>query len=326
MFKDILEQKKCFKLVCGAGNEDVQEVEKLVALYSAAGCNFFDLSANEAVIDAAKRGLDFSVPKEEQSNFYFCISVGIKGDPHTTKAIVDESKCNSCEKCVEICPQNALFLNGRTGKVNEIRCIGCGRCKNICPSKAINFYSKDADLKEILPPLVKKGIDCIELHAIGENENEVDEKWQDINSCYEGFLSICIDRSKLGNEKYLSRIERLLKSRKAYSTIIQADGAPMSGGVDDYKTTLQAVAAAEMVQDADFQAFILISGGTNSKSVELAKQCSINPNGVTIGSYARQIVKEYIKRDDFLTNENIFNEALEKAKKLVQVSFDFLLQ
>ena len=47
-----------FKLVCGAGNEDVKEVEKFVALYSSAGCKFFDLSANEEVIDAAKRGLE----------------------------------------------------------------------------------------------------------------------------------------------------------------------------------------------------------------------------------------------------------------------------
>ena len=30
MLKDLLEDKKCFKLVCGAGNEDADEVEKLV--------------------------------------------------------------------------------------------------------------------------------------------------------------------------------------------------------------------------------------------------------------------------------------------------------
>lgn len=40
MLKELLEAKKCFKLVCGAGNEDASEVEKLVALYSAAGCKF----------------------------------------------------------------------------------------------------------------------------------------------------------------------------------------------------------------------------------------------------------------------------------------------
>ena len=43
MLKDLLEAKKCFKLVCGAGNEDTLEVEKLVTIYSKAGCNFFDV-------------------------------------------------------------------------------------------------------------------------------------------------------------------------------------------------------------------------------------------------------------------------------------------
>ena len=57
MLKDILENGKCFKLVCGAGNEDELEVEKLVRLYSSAGCKFFDLSAKPEIVDAAKRGL-----------------------------------------------------------------------------------------------------------------------------------------------------------------------------------------------------------------------------------------------------------------------------
>ena len=54
MLKDILENHHGFKLVCGAGNEDVVEVEKLVTIYSLAGCRFFDVSANPEVVDAAK--------------------------------------------------------------------------------------------------------------------------------------------------------------------------------------------------------------------------------------------------------------------------------
>ena len=58
MLKELLDSKKCFKLVCGAGNEDESEVEKLVKLYSSAGCKFFDLSAKPEIVDAAKRGLE----------------------------------------------------------------------------------------------------------------------------------------------------------------------------------------------------------------------------------------------------------------------------
>ena len=57
MLQDLLNNKKCFKLVCGAGNEDVEEVEKLVYIYSLAGVRFFDVCANLDVIDAAKRAI-----------------------------------------------------------------------------------------------------------------------------------------------------------------------------------------------------------------------------------------------------------------------------
>ena len=92
MLKDLLEAKKCFKLVCGAGNEDAAEVEKLVMLYAKAGCKFFDLSANEEIIDAAKRGLESAGVDDA----YLCVSVGIKGDPHVNKAVIDYDKCISC--------------------------------------------------------------------------------------------------------------------------------------------------------------------------------------------------------------------------------------
>ena len=52
MLKDLFENRECFKLVCGAGNEDAAEVEKLVTIYSLAGCNFFDVCAKAEIVDA----------------------------------------------------------------------------------------------------------------------------------------------------------------------------------------------------------------------------------------------------------------------------------
>ena len=133
-------------------------------------------------------------------------------------------------------------------------------------------------------------------------------------------MSICLNRSKLGDEKIVKRIKKLLEKRKPYTTIIQADGAPMSGGLDDYKTTLQAVAMAEIIQNADLPVYTILSGGTNSKSTELARLCSVDIVGVAIGSYARKIVSDYIKREDFFENKEIFNKALKIAKNLVETS------
>ncbi len=307
MLKELLDNRKCFKLVCGAGNEDPIEVEKLVALYSAAGCKFFDLSAKPDIVDAAKRGL-------QGREGYFCVSVGIKGDPHIRKSQIDYEKCSGCHKCEEICPQKAI----RHCKVLAARCIGCGRCYSVCKHGAISFREENLDLKEVLLPLIEKGIDCIELHAMSENIDEALEKWATINEIYDGMLSICTARGNLSDEKMLELITKMTENRKPYSTIVQADGFPMSGGKDDYKTTLQAVATAEIVQNAKLPVYIMLSGGTNSKTAELAKMCSINYNGIAVGSFARKIVRQYIEREDFLRNKYAFDDAVNIAKNLIQ--------
>lgn len=306
MLEDLLKTNKCFKLVCGAGNEDAAEVEKLVKLYSSAGCKFFDLSAKPEIVDAAKRGL-------EDREGYLCVSVGIKGDPHVRKACIDDKKCVGCHKCEEICPQKAI----RGSKINTARCIGCGKCANICKHDAISYVSENKDLREVLPSLIEKGIDCIELHAMGENDDEVFKKWQYINENFNGLLSICTSRGHLSEEKMLARIKAMTAYRELFSTIVQADGFPMSGGKDDYKTTLQAVSTAEIVQNAKLPVYIMLSGGTNSKTAELAKMCGINYNGIAIGTFARKIVSKYIDRPDFLANKYAFEDALKIAKALV---------
>ncbi len=306
MLRELLDSKKCFKLVCGAGNEDAVEVEKLVKLYSTAGCKFFDLSAKPEIVDAAKQGL-------EDREGYLCVSVGIQGDPHIRKAEIDFEKCSECRKCEEICPQKTI----RNSKVNIIRCIGCGKCYSVCKHNAISFTSETKNLNEVLPPLIEKGIDCIELHAMNEDDNEAFAKWACINNHFEGILSICTARGKLSEEKMLNRIKKMIENREEFTTIVQADGYPMSGGADDYKTTLQAVATAEIIQNAKLPVYTMLSGGTNSKTAELAKMCSINYNGIAIGTYARKIVSRYIERSDFLTNKYIFEDALKIAKELV---------
>lgn len=309
MLKDLLEAKNCFKLVCGAGNEDAKEVEKLVALYAKAGCRFFDLSASEEIIDAAKRGLEFA----GVTDAYLCVSVGIKGDPHVNKAVVNYDKCISCYSCDAVCPQGAI----KYAKVKKFKCIGCGKCAKTCPKGAISYVSEEKDLREVLPSLIAKGIDCIELHAMGLNDDEITEKWGYINQVFDGILSICTSRGKLSDEKLVERIKKLTASREPYTTIIQADGFPMSGGKDDYKTTLQAVATSEIVQNEKLPLYLLISGGTNTKTAELAKMCEIDAHGISVGSFARKLVRRYIERDDFLTNEYAFNSALELAKNLI---------
>ena len=105
--------------------------------------------------------------------------------------------------------------------------------------------------------------------------------------------------------------------------MIQADGVPMSGGNDDFKTTLQAVATADLILKANLEVPVIMSGGTNSKTMLLAKMCDVDVNGVAIGSYARKIVKKYIEKEDFLSNSlqnDNFKNALKIAQNLVRTT------
>lgn len=315
MLEDLLKAKKCFKLVCGAGNEDAEEVERLVTIYSLAGCCFFDLCAKPEIVDAAKRGLERAGIKE---NRYLCVSVGIDGDPHITKAVIDQEKCVKCGKCKVVCPHDAIIELDKY-KVKKERCIGCSKCANNCPKNAINMVSHILDYDRVLPELIAKGIDCIEFHAISTDEIDVMEKWDLINKLFDGMLCISLDRSELGDKKLKERVWKMLECRKPYTTIVQADGIAMSGNNDEYGTTLQAVATAQLFQNANMPVYIMMSGGTNKKSMELASLCDVHPDCLAVGSFARKIVKDYLLADDLFENTQKMSEAVEIAKSLVDI-------
>ena len=299
-----------FKLVCGAGNEDCESVKRLVYVYAKAGCRFFDLSARKEILESAKDALKLA----KVDDAMLCVSVGIKGDPHITKAKINESKCIKCGNCFRNCPNDAIYSSII---IDEKKCIGCGNCIKKCPTGAISMFDKDVNVKEILPYMVKNGVKVLELHIMGHDKKDLAAKWNIINECRPKFASICIDRENFGNKEALSRIKEMIAYREPYTTIIQADGIPMSGADDTFKTTLQAVAMAEIIQNTNLPVYIMISGGTNSKTKELAELCGIKYWGIAIGSWARKIVKQEITTNDFWQNETLQNIAIQKASDLI---------
>lgn len=324
MLQDILKNKNCFKLVCGAGNEDAKEVEKLVALYAKAGANYFDLSAREDVVKAAYKGLERVISTDKLKEYYFNVSVGIKGDPHVSKAYIDNIGCISCGACKKICLQKAIKSDQNIYKIDQKRCIGCGFCIKNCPQNTIISKSENKPLDQVLPSIIDLGIDSIELHIVSNDTEKIYQQWNVINNIFDGVLSICTDRTHIGDIELINRLKFMIKDRKEFSTIIQADGAPMSGCNDENSTTLQAIATAQIVDRAKLPVYLMLSGGTNSKTTQFAKSFDINAHGVAIGSYGRMIVREYIDRDDFLENKEVFNKAFEIAKNLVDKSMKYM--
>ena len=293
------------------------------------------------------------------------VSIGMPGDHHVRKSYIDPNKCVSCGLCAPVCPTNAIplyfeknldhYINlGGDYKIEDQNkeivikdlCIGCGKCSNICPKDdIISYRHNERQLRELLPKCLEAGAETFELHAaVGEHEITMKE-WELINEINpNNFNSMCLDRLNLGNLNLEYRIEeaKLIAENKI---IIQADGYPMSGGADDYNTTLQAISTADVVnkkfnirldkksvqKDGDkvitnkvYRAhghhqniYIILSGGTNSHSKKLADLVGVRCNGIAIGTFARNIIEKYIDDLNFYNDFELIKSAYSTAKELV---------
>jgi uncharacterized protein (DUF362 family)/Pyruvate/2-oxoacid:ferredoxin oxidoreductase delta subunit len=57
----------------------------------------------------------------------------------TSKPVVDEKVCKSCERCAEICPPKALVRKGEDLVFDYGQCIRCLCCLEVCPEGAISI-------------------------------------------------------------------------------------------------------------------------------------------------------------------------------------------
>lgn len=316
----LFDKKKLFKLVCGAGNEDAEEVRKLVFVYALAGAKCFDVSANTEVVKQAvvaiQEATDYAkkINRELTIRPFINVSIGMRGDPHVRKARITE-KCVQCRACIGECPTGAI---NDDIQVIEAKCIGCGNCESACNYQAITFYHKNRNLKSLLEECKHYGAEQLELHAAVPDADSIFDEWLMINEIIkDNYVSMCLDRLHLSDAHLKRRITRA-KSISKEHLIIQADGVPMSGASDDFNTTLQAVAIADIIMKSKLEVKVLLSGGTNSLTAKLANMCDVAYNGIAIGTFARNLIKELIKEDDFVQDDNKIAQALHIADKLVR--------
>lgn len=79
---------------------------------------------------------------------------------HTTNflPLVDESNCNGCGKCVNVCPVEAMTLVSannpdkpkmKMARLNEDICLGCGLCVKVCNKDTITLKTRG---KRVITP------------------------------------------------------------------------------------------------------------------------------------------------------------------------------
>lgn len=280
---ETLNEKKLFKLVLGLGNRHFEAIEDLVTVYAIAGADMFDINPSKEAIEAVMRGVKKS--GKNVDDFYYTISMGLSGDSHIQKCSINSDKCKNCGKCAKKCPQNAIIKNDGCFEVNTEKCIGCKKCDDC---KAISFTEKENNVEDIVKLAKRYKLDCIEIHL--STKKIPDEEIKYVLKNFKGALSLCLDRKFYSNERIKKLVTKVIKWKNGTDFIIQADGVPMSGGDNTFESTLQAVSMAHIVQP--FGTYIFMSGGTNEKTPWLAQTCGVKYHGVSIGSYARKIVKD----------------------------------
>ena len=92
MIKTKNKKDKWIKLICGASNEDILAIEDLCAIYTAAGVDYIDVAAEESIVHAAKKGIEWAKNVFKNSPGLM-ISISDGNDIHFRKAKFDPLKC-----------------------------------------------------------------------------------------------------------------------------------------------------------------------------------------------------------------------------------------
>jgi MinD superfamily P-loop ATPase len=105
----------------------------------------------------ALNGVQFLDCDVEEPNAHLFLKPNIRNKKAATIPIpeVDESKCNYCGRCREVCAYNAIAVfpddKDRRGSVLIFPhlCHGCGGCTLLCPQKAVKEVNKEIGVVEM---------------------------------------------------------------------------------------------------------------------------------------------------------------------------------
>ena len=298
------------KIIAGASNHDLASIEDLVGIYALAGVHCVDVAADEAVVAAARRGLnwarDHCLPGAPLPWLMISISDGV--DPHFRKAWFDANDCpaNCSRPCEQICPANAIptVTDTSQGILSE-RCYGCGRCLPACPLGLIEERHHSLPAQQLATLLAALRPDAIEIHTCIGRAKAFAERLDQVAASGIGLRRLAVSCGLLtrthGNFKSAKNfnVEKLatemwtrfaLLSRAGFLPLWQLDGRPMSGDVGS-GTARAAVRLFEAVHRLAPPGPMQLAGGTNNHTLTLVQRSLSSRRelaGVAFGGAARQ--------------------------------------
>jgi Fe-S-cluster-containing hydrogenase component 2 len=256
------------KFISGASNQDLPLIRNMCFLYTLAGVDCIDLSADPAVIITATKGVELAMNRlglSQAKRPLIMISVNDDDDPHFRKAVFDKNRCPpTCPRpCEKVCPARAIppltvikesaVINSmdsyqiNTAGISGImsagviadRCYGCGRCIPICPIGLILTESYSVSKSAIIDFFRSGTVDAIEIHTLQHHENAFADLWDTIgDDVISSAKVLSISFPDMGDStiSYLNSLQSIIESRDAWRgfsgvQIWQSDGRPMSGDI-----------------------------------------------------------------------------------------------
>jgi pyruvate formate lyase activating enzyme len=81
-----------------------------------------------------------------------------EGQLSTPELMYRRARCDSCNECVRICPEEAISCPFKRISVNRDQCNLCGECCKACPTGALAIVGRQVSLKEVLREINKDSI------------------------------------------------------------------------------------------------------------------------------------------------------------------------
>ncbi len=313
------------KLICGASNQDLPAIADLCSIYATAGVHCIDVSADAAVVYAARQAIDW-VESQNGTRPWLMISISDGKDEHFRKAWFDPQKCplDCLRPCQQICPAKAI--EGGNG-VNNDRCYGCGRCIPICPLGLINEQDRRVGLKEFAPLLSELNPDAIEIHTAPGRAKDFENTVSTIMSTNVCFKRIAVS---CGLQGYGINTEDLAKelwarhkclSKYNQKAIWQLDGRRMSGDLGKGAAKV-AVSLWENIKHIAPPGPLQLAGGTNQFTIKHISKKDPGPAGIAFGGMARKLIQPWLleaqmKQISLREWPEGWEEALNEATQLI---------
>lgn len=318
------------KFISGAANQDLPFIANLSYLYTRAGVDCIDASADVAVLSAVREGINAALEQFPSTRRpLVMVSINDGDDVHFRKASFTPQRCPpDCKRpCERICPAVAIapkdLLSDGADGVDKSKCYGCGRCIAVCPLGLITTQPFPASMQSVREIFSSGLADAIEIHTPLEvdSADSFRSLWQEVGDVVSESARIVSvsfpDRAELTAYR-LALLQDIMQShtkgrRRDLVHVWQCDGRPMSGDIGNGTVHASISLAKKLLVEnrrllcdrgIDFDSgrhFAQLAGGVNAHAPTVARREGLTGlvgfGGYAFGGFARkQLIQHFRDR------------------------------